>query len=373
MSLKSRFVGSGARTLGQAFDSTDNNFDLIRLFAAVVVLVSHCFPLTGRMYEPFAAYLGGYDTGGGWGVSIFFVISGFLVTRSVLQRPVAVYARSRVLRIIPALALISFFEVFVIGPLFTAFSPAQYFTTAQTYFHLRNAAVFWLSTTLPGTFLANPHSAAVNGSIWTLPVECGFYILLPVIGGVGLLKPARLPILLAVVAGVVGYGVVQLGWDWDHQGGTALIGPLYSVLKEFVFFLSGALLWVHRDRIPFNGWLAAGCVVLLIAFGNRDYRVLVMNITLPYLVIYFALDKRFRVRLYDEIGDLSYGTYLFAFPVQQAIVAACHGVLKPSELLALALPVTLVLAVASWNLVERPALAIRHKGYARDVSVRAAP
>src|SRR5262245_53522115 len=102
-SEKAGVPASSARTLGEVFDPKNNNFDIIRLFAALLVLISHCYPLTGVATDPFAHYFGEYDTGGGWGVAIFFVISGFLVTRSVMERSTWVYLRSRVLRIVPAL------------------------------------------------------------------------------------------------------------------------------------------------------------------------------------------------------------------------------------------------------------------------------
>lgn len=349
------------KTVYQAFDPKRNNFNLIRLFAAILVLVSHCYPLTGRTTEPFASYLGDFDTGGGWGVSIFFVISGFLVTRSVLERSVGVYLRSRILRIVPALTFVSLFEILVLGPLFTKLPIGNYFSNPGTYSYLRNATVYWLDFSLPGVFASNPVSGVANGSLWTLPIESAFYVLLPVLSVFGLLKPERILLLLAVVAFWLAFGIIQLDWNWTNQGGMLFAGgPTYSTVKEGVFFLLGACLWILRDRIPFTGGLAACCVLLLLIFAYQKTGLVAMYLALPYLVIYVAMTDKLRFPFYEKIGDLSYGTYLFAYPVQQAIVAICGNAIGPKRLAALALPLTLMLAALSWYSIERPILAIRH-------------
>ena len=350
------------RTIGTAFVSRDNNFDLIRLLAAAAVLVSHCYPLTGQVTEPFANYLGEYDTGGGWGVSIFFVNSGFLLTRSVLGRPVGTYFRSRIFRIIPALALVAFVESFLIGPVFTTLTLQEYLTNSETYNHLKNVSVFWIRQVLPETFAQNPEAYSINGSLWTLPIESAFYIALPCLAFIGLLRPWRIIALTVLTAAWLVYGVTELNWSWANQGGLLFPGgPAYYVAKEALFFLIGALFWVHRDRIPMNGYLAIASVLLLTLFAYREYRLIAFYIALPYLVIYVAFAKQFRLRLYDKIGDLSYGTYLFAFPIQQAVVAAHGGDIGPIRLLFFALPLTLCFAAASWYLVEKPALGFRQK------------
>lgn len=352
---------ASAPTIGRAFDSRDNNFNVIRLFAALLVLISHCYPLSGRPDEPFANYLGEYDTGGGWGVSIFFVISGFLVTKSALERPVGVYIRSRILRIVPALIVLAAFQAFIIGPLFSTLPLREYLSNSGTYSHLRNVSVFWLHQVLPGTFGENPVPHTVNGSIWTLPIESAFYVFLPIIGVIGLLKPGRILLLLLVMAAWLAYGMVGLGWNWSNQGGMLFVGgPTYSVVKEAVYFLIGAAMWIHRDHIPLNGGVALCCLALLFMFAYQSTGLVAMYVALPYLVMYVALAKHFHVRFYEKIGDLSYGTYLYAFPVQQAVTTVYGGRLTPLEMAAWSLPISVGLGALSWFLIEKPALAIRY-------------
>jgi len=119
----SRLLGRrrGERELDAKLRAHDNNFDALRLLFAVVVLFSHSYALLGKPDELFAMLLG-YDTGGGFAVAGFFVISGFLVARSALSSGLRRYAAGRVLRIVPALAVVSILCVLVVGPLTTQLS-----------------------------------------------------------------------------------------------------------------------------------------------------------------------------------------------------------------------------------------------------------
>ena len=151
--------------IGDRFDPQHNNFDVIRVLAAATVIISHSFPLLGKPYEPFARYLGNYDTGGGLAVAVFFVISGFLICRSCLERPIQAYLVARCLRIVPALAVLVLLGMFLVGPVFTTLPLDEYFAAAGTYEHLLNISIFFQHTGLPGVFWGGP----VNGTIWTLP------------------------------------------------------------------------------------------------------------------------------------------------------------------------------------------------------------
>lgn len=345
-------------TVGDAFEGRENNFDLLRIVAAVLVLVSHSYPLTGTGNEPFASYLG-FDTGGGWGVAIFFVISGFLVTRSVLQRRVADYLKSRVLRIVPALLVVSLFEAFCIGTLFTSLPLGKYFGDLNTWDHVLNTLVFGLNLSLPGVFEGNPNRL-VNGSLWTLPIECLFYLMLPFLAFLGLLSAKRYLVLPFLAALAFAGGILFFAWSWDNQGGNAFLDvPTYSALKNSIFFLLGGALWVYRRSMPLDGGLALCCLLLLSISGFSDAKWVVFFLAVPYLTIYFALVRPIEIAWYAKLGDISYGTYIYAFPVQQALVHCFGPNIGPTSLTLMALPITLVLATLSWVLVERRAIALR--------------
>ena len=150
-----------------------NNFDLIRLIAAAMVVFAHSFILLEGKHdhEPIFAMTGGVTGAGQVGVDIFFVISGFLITKS-FQNSISVsdYALKRLLRIFPALVVLLLITVFVFGPLVTSQSMLEYFSTPSTYSYLTNVRLLRLQYELPGVFTDNPYPRAVNGSLWTLEI-----------------------------------------------------------------------------------------------------------------------------------------------------------------------------------------------------------
>lgn len=346
-------------TIGSEFDAKHNSFDLVRLLAAITVLVSHSWAVTGRNYEPFLAYLGGFDTGGGWAVSIFFVISGFLVTRSLENRDVGSYLASRVLRILPALALVTAFETFLVAPAFFNGGYWQYFASGGIH-HLFNIDVFEIQTELHGVFSDLP-SHGLNASLWTLPVECSFYLVLPFLGPLlfGNRLLAIVPLLLSAIAFS---SMLVAGYGWSNQGGALFASvPLFSGLRYLLFFLTGATMWLWRESLPLSSGLAVTGVLLLYAAHGGVGAPAVFHVVLPYLTIYCSVCWRAGSGWLGRIGDLSYGTYLFAFPVQQSVVAILGVQIGPLRLAAIALVVTLPLAFLSWKLVERPALRLKSR------------
>ena len=125
-----------------ASDNRDNNrFDILRLLAAWLVLFSHCYPLGGRAAsEPMASTLA-IDTLGGVGVTIFFVLSGYLVTLSLERSPnVLEFARRRALRIYPALIAVCLLCVLVLGPWMTTWPKAAYWQQQLTWTYLQTAS-----------------------------------------------------------------------------------------------------------------------------------------------------------------------------------------------------------------------------------------
>ena len=361
------------RTIGSAFATQDNNFDVLRLGAALLVIFSHSYPLTKTTPEPVMAWFGGYVEGGGLGVATFFAISGFLVTRSLERHDLRGYVASRFLRIMPALAVVAVVQTFLIGAWFTTLPLADYLVHPGTLDGLRNILVFDVRYTLPGVFAGNPYPGAVNGSLWTLPVESFFYLLLPLLFLLGLLRRRRIVVFLGLLFLLFLVGSEVYGYSRFHQGGIVFGSvPFYPALTASLDFVMGAVLWVHRDDVPLNWGMAACGVIALFAAAHTLSADYVFNLVFPYLVLYAALARPLATSWTGRIGDLSYGTYLFAFPIQQSIVALLGPGLGPLRLTLLAIPATLVCAALSWRLVERPSLRLK-RAWMRPEEARRLP
>lgn len=329
----------------------DNNLNLIRMMAATAVLVSHAWPLSLGVgtVEPLKE-LTGY-TLGTLSVMVFFVISGFLITASFgrsSSRTSFVLARG--LRLFPGLAVNLVFVAFVLAPVVTTLPPGAFLTGPEPYaFTLRNMALFPLVYELPGVFEDQPYPAVV-GSIWTLRHEVMCYA----------------GVFLAGVLGAwegKGRALVALGLYAVLWAGLTLLAPgMPGILRGLAAlslpFAVGVAFFVWRDRLPLSlvgvaltvglAWLTAGTwiypVTLALAVG--------------YSTFWLAYVPDGAIRAYNRLGDYSYGIYVYAFPLQGAVVWA-FGPQTPLQNILYALPPTLLLSVLSWHLIESPAMALK--------------
>jgi peptidoglycan/LPS O-acetylase OafA/YrhL len=296
------------------------NFDIMRLVAALLVVVSHTFPLAGQA----PLRIMGVEDLGALGVSIFFVISGYLVSASYERDPKA-YLLKRILRIEPGLIASLVVTVGLLALVTTA--PAAEYWPAAAMYVLRNALLYPATYALPGVFQDVPFAGVVNGVLWTLRLEFTFYIVL-------MLVRARLSLVLALMA-VCAVVFLTMTFTHPHWAQEKLTRITFLGARNGLLFFAGAALQLSRWKVPF--WLGGASAVAFPFLGP---------LALPTAVLGLARPGKLP-------ADLSYGVYIYAFPIQQ--VLAAYGQLN----LATALLGVLPFAVASWFLVERPALKLK--------------
>ncbi len=347
-------LGAGVRTLAELVDPRANTLNFVRLLLAASVVVWHAYPLHGREFPwPWAAQLAGNA-----GVDGFFAISGFLLAGSWLHKPhLLTYAANRALRILPAFWVCLVVVAAGFAPLSLLIQgqdPAAVLSGPHSAFAyvLGNADLSIGIHDVAGTPAGVPFDGVWNGSLWTLRWEALAYVGLAVLGLLGVLRRRRLVLALLVGLWLVGVGlalgVVPDGY-WVSNG--ARLG---------LMFVAGAAVQLYADRLPASRWAAAGAAALvLVSPVLVDYRVL-GGPALAYLVIWLGGAVRSpRLRLADR--DISYGLYIYAFPVQQTLVLLGTAALPPLVAALLALVATVPLAAASWVLVERPALRLKSR------------
>jgi peptidoglycan/LPS O-acetylase OafA/YrhL len=352
-----------------------NNFDLLRLVAALQVAVNHS-----------AQHLKANSHGGAIfelsslfpGVPIFFFISGFLISRAFENNPVVKeFALNRILRIYPALIcclLVSVLMVWMSG----------YFSSVQVSI----AGLFeWVLAQVSigqfynPDFLRNYGVGVLNGSTWTITVELQFYLLVPVLYALLALDrssraQANRRLLLLVAVFLLANRAYVLGASrhagdlWYKLAGVTFVPWLYM-------FLSGVLAQRNFQRL--HSCLAGRFLLVLITYcalvwplssifgwslGNDLNPLLFCALTLLTFAAAFT-----RAGLSDSMlhrNDISYGVYLYHMPVVNLLLALGLG--GTSRSLALALGATLVLALCSWLIVEKPALRLkRHALYNHTV------
>jgi peptidoglycan/LPS O-acetylase OafA/YrhL len=346
---------AGAGQSGQSLVHRSNNLDGLRLAGALAVLVGHAYHLVGRGAE--APVILGYQLQA-LGVVVFFSISGYLITASWERRPdLLAYTAARFLRIVPGLLVAVVVSVVALGTVLTTLSPGEYLTDGRTWSYLNNVAMR-PQYDLPGVFLTNPYPVAVNGSLWTLPAEVFCYVAVPLVAVLAR-GWARLPALGALL--LVALALARV----PALESPVIYGTRISdAAGMWAFFAAGALVrtLVSRGRLTFRTDVAVAgtaAYVLIIAV----FPAWVPNVSwlvLPYVVLTVGHARTPVVRDCARFGDLSYGIYLYAFPVQQVLIATVGVLSMPLNILAVT-AITAFLAWLSWRAVEAPSLALKDR------------
>lgn len=332
-------------------------FDALRIGLSIAVVAWHSIPIatgTGELAKNTAFWPLIYAI-----VPMFFALSGFLVTGSAQRLPITKFAINRVLRIVPALMVDTLITILIIGTLLTTVPLSEYFASTLTAKYLLNI-VGHIHMLLPGVFTENAYANTVNGSLWTIPAELGCYIIM---GALIVTRLARhtLALLITLFAFSVAFTVAH--YTLLHFPGQRML--LEPAAKLIGFFLFGAAFFALRDKIPSSFALFTASIAVPVSaamFGSQSWWEDPMWVILSapafcYIVVYLGLVK-IPLPKFLRTGDYSYGIYLYAFPIQQALVQIFH-ITQPVVLFAMTMPPVFLLAMGSWHLVEKPALKLR--------------
>ena len=328
---------------------TANNLDFVRLVAAGMVLYGHSFALLGIKEPLFLSWL----PLGPLGVYIFFTISGYLVSESWDRDPhLARFFARRLLRIVPGLVVCIALSVLVLGPLMTTLALRDYFSSKYTWGYFQNILLH-IVYYLPGVFEHNKIPNAVNGSIWSLPVEFLMYI---VVATVGLVSKSRwLSLILAI-----GSAVICL--NWAQVSSEMLVVYNFDLRQAFIcgtYFWVGACFYKFALRAHLSltvGMLALFAMICLEPWTRA--LALATWVLLPVVVLTFGFAQSSTLSRLTRSGDYSYGIYIYAFPIQQTVAVLLPD-LGIGTYILMCLLSSLILAILSWHLVERTALAFK--------------
>jgi peptidoglycan/LPS O-acetylase OafA/YrhL len=331
-----------------------NNFDAVRILAASAVIYGHAHPLTatgdlvflGNSVQSFA-------------VKVFFIISGFLVARSWHWDPSPFrYLAKRMLRIFPGLLLLLAATV-VLGACVTTLPISTYFTDPGTRFYFFYNALLYPAYSLPGVFAGLPYPVAVNGSLWSLPVEFLMYLVFPLVYWVSrrLGGSAFLVFFAAALCCASLYWVrvapVSVPFVFYGTG-------LPSVLDVAPYFFLGSVFALTGVSKHLNPSVALFLIGVLVFFRPDSglWMELALYLVAPYCVLAFATSASPVLQHAGRYGDPSYGIYLYGWPMQQLALLLVPN-LTPIGNTLIALPLAAIAAYGSWHLIEKRALAIK--------------
>jgi peptidoglycan/LPS O-acetylase OafA/YrhL len=336
------------KTLSEVFDPRLNALNIIRLLMAVGVIFWHSYPLTGRdiQFAPVKQFMGE-----AW-VDGFFAISGFLITSSWLRRPkIGPFLSARITRIAPAFYVCLLVTAFCIAPLGVFIQGGDWralFTSGDSLrYVLANAAIWYGGSAIGQTPFNVPYEGAWNGSLWTLGWELACYLGVLVLGVAGLLRwrwtlPLGFGLTLTVAL------LAEYGFGPDVLG---------TASRFALMFLAGALIHRWQHWLKCNWIIAMGS--LTVTAGSLmldDYRI-VGSLFWAYAIL--SIGALLKARWLSVHNDLSYGVYIYAFPVQQVLAMAGMAAVSPFLFGMASLALTLPLAAMSWFWVEKPSVKLK--------------
>ena len=329
----------------------NNNFNIIRVFASLLVIYGHMSHIMGL--PVFTVYNQAIST---IGVKIFFVISGYLITKSFMNDSNFIrYMIRRVFRIFPGLIAVTLFAFLIIGPLMTELSVKEYFNHPEAWLYLKNM-ILWPIYNLPETFKNNIYPYAINGSLWSLPVEFAMYLILPIVYvifkklnliKVGIIGTALLFVIINYIKITFfpEFRFVFYGTNWPD--GLSLVP----------FFFIGSLFSLPQMNKYLNLQLSTALFVAG-AFFSFDLATteILLTITLPYFVLSFALCDKPVFGAWFKKCDFSYGLYLYGFPIQQILFNYIRTRMDISlnMMTLISFIFILIISILSWYLVEKP-------------------
>ena len=300
------------------------------------------------------------------GLYTFFALSGYLVFKSLERNPrLSRFLIARALRIYPG----SFVNVLFcvgLGAMLTTSVQGDFWSSSPTWAYLaHNAAIVWTPTELmlPGVFQAS-RWPVVNGSIWTIKYELLCYMALLIACGLLPLRIVSRQLLLIVATSLLISGYIYRTSNYGIPEGEAFFVTLnaFNLLRFFMVFCAGATYaacepMTESTRLAFLSVPAA-----LVTLGpTQPFAKAGVILLITLLVIEVGRTPVFFSRNYRRIGDLSYGTFLYAYPVQNLVTTRFFNGHNFAAVTATSFVVILLCAFLSWQLVERPALRLKDR------------
>jgi peptidoglycan/LPS O-acetylase OafA/YrhL len=335
-----------------------NNFDFVRLLFASFVIITHAYPLSGL------------DGKGDWlsqitngqivfsyvGVKGFFVISGYLIFQS-LERSKSLldYYWKRFLRLFPALLIVLILTI-ILSPFVYENASIPYIRNMDVWSYIpNNLSLYKTQYYISGIFENNAYKGAINGSLWTIKYEFTMYVILSFLfffkGNNNILRP-----ILIFLFGFLAIGYVFF-FDYLNQFGFILGGGLLLELGSF--FIAGSLLASLKiENVKhFNYLTLLRLIIIVLSLILGVFREVTI-FTFPILVVYCCVKSTpFINNIGNQLGDLSYGIYIYGFPVQQTLYYYFQS--DYIQLMIYGLIISSVLSYFSWHFIEIKALSYK--------------
>lgn len=334
----------------------NNAFSFLRFLLASFVILSHTYFIGGYGIDPLWKYKVSF---GSLAVEGFFALSGFLIMQSFLSsKNIFHYILKRLLRIFP-----SYWVCLLTTGLFLA--PIIYFITHNNFSNFTitsnpfinyvgdNFLLLVKKQTIEGIFINNPYKGVINGSLWILfPLFC-CYLILPILALFRILKRNSKILFLLFFCFVTLNAFEGLFFNYFTQYPiTGIARSAFEFQRYFAYFLGGCILFLFASRIPINNIFFVFVIFILIGSILLEFYNIIGPFILPYVLVGLAI--KLPIKILFKNFDISYGMYIYAFPIQQTLYFFNFNVLNPILFFLISLICTAPLAILNLYFVEKP-------------------
>lgn len=328
-----------------------NNFDFLRFYFAFIVVVGHIIAVTNLdIFQPYAPFFNTYIP-----VTAFFCISGFLISSSYTRnKSLSKYFKKRAARILPAYILIILLCAVFLS-FISEYSFSEYFTNPQLFKYLLANLTFqnFIAPCLPGVFTGdNMINCTVNGALWTLKIEVAFYIIVPLLFYfMKYIKRKYIILLIIYILSIIYQTTLE---ELAGATGNNLLGILSRQLPGFMsYFACGMALHYYFDIfIKYKKWFFIAGLILFFFERYMGWEILA-PFALSSLVFSIAYSLKW-LNNFGKYGDISYGIYIFHFPIIKLAIEFNFFDRYNPYLVALSIILTVLLTgFLSWHLLEK--------------------
>ena len=337
----------------------ENNFGFLRLLFAYLVIFSHSSELVYINPSKDLLYtLTGSLTFGWLAVDGFFLISGYLIYQSYENsKKISNYVLKRVLRIYPGFIVASFLSIIFVVSVTNNWS---ILTKFDLYDWVRLVLkTFGLSTPYLSGLVMNASLQQINDSMWTIRYEFICYLLVPLIA---LIAPTKKSVSILALA-FISTLIYITAYDIKLVLRNSTFFDTFQFFRLSSAFLIGACFYIYRDAVTWDKKYNSFCCVALVTvwFVNVTFFEIGLIVFGSYLLFNFAFN--FKNKMIEKVGsktDISYGVYLYAWPIQIAIIQY-YSSINPWLLSAMTIILSTICGYISWICVEKPFINMKKK------------
>ncbi|HFV9294932.1 TPA: acyltransferase family protein [Serratia fonticola] len=354
-----------SNTIDKFLNRGNNNLDLIRILCAYFVIYSHAFVISPDIGQNDILYkltLLSYVSFGGVAVKTFFLISGLLVTNSILSNgKIFNYIGSRFFRVYPAYAATIIITALLICPWLSTLSFIDYFSSKDVWLYVLRTIKLDVQYTLPGVFEKNSINA-VNGSLWTIPMEIKAYFYLLIIYVFSLIFGPYKKLFIALISLAI---LVEPFTPFKGILISKSDDP--SIYLLYPFFSAGCLLAILKSRVATNAILALAIIAIFayLLIDDSASKTALFYVFSSMSLLFISSIKF--IRMIKIESDISYGIYLWAFPTQQAIASLFTA--SPYTNILLSVIISSILAYISFKFIENPAMKFNKRILSKNISL----